>query len=260
VRTSTTFDVDLPDWLHPLATASKQVDPRELSRFLPPDDPAIRASAVLILLAGGNDSDAGGNGPDVLLTERAWTLRSHAGQMAFPGGRTDEEDGTGVDGMIRTALREAEEETGLDPTGVEVFAVWPSLWVPVSNFGVSPVLGWWREPSPVAVVDPAEVASVHRVSIAALTDPANRISCLHPSGFTGPAFTIGNLFIWGFTAGLLDRLLTLGGWARAWEPANVVPLPDRLVEAAWRSEVRRSEDVRRLTAIEHDLGRPEDVE
>jgi 8-oxo-dGTP pyrophosphatase MutT (NUDIX family) len=257
VRTSTTFDVELPGFLHQLRSASEEVDPKELSRFLPPeDDPGVRGSAVLILLADGNDAD----GPDVLLTERAWTLRSHAGQMSFPGGRVDPEDGTGVEGLIRTALREAEEETGLDPAGVEVFAVWPSLWVPVSNFAVSPVLGWWRAPSPVAVVDPAEVASVHRVAIQALTDPANRISCLHPSGFTGPAFTVGDLFIWGFTAGLLDKLLKLGGWARDWDPGNVVPLPDRLVEAAWRSEGRRPEDVRRLTAIEHDLGRPEGVE
>lgn len=264
MRTSTTYDVELPDFLHRLRTASKEVDPNELSRFLPPeDDPGVRGSAVLILLADGNDAhgnDVHGNGPDVLLTERAWTLRSHAGQMSFPGGRVDPEDGTGVEGLIRTALREAEEETGVDPTGVEVFAVWPSLWVPVSNFAVSPVLGWWREPSPVAVVDPAEVASVHRVSLEALSDPANRISCLHPSGFTGPAFTVGDLYIWGFTAGLLDKLLKLGGWARDWDPTNVVPLPDRLVEAAWRSEGRRPEDVRRLTAIEHDLGRPEGVE
>jgi 8-oxo-dGTP pyrophosphatase MutT (NUDIX family) len=257
VRTSTTYDVELPEFLQQLRSASEEVDPKELSRFLPPeDDPGVRGSAVLILLANGNDSD----GPDVLLTERAWTLRSHAGQMSFPGGRVDPEDGTGVEGLIRTALREAEEETGLDPTGVEVFAVWPSLWVPVSNFAVSPVLGWWREPSPVAVVDPAEVASVHRVALGALADPANRISCLHPSGFTGPAFTVDDLYIWGFTAGLLDKLLKLGGWARDWDPGNVVPLPDRLVEAAWRSEGRRPEDVRRLTAIEHDLGRPEGVE
>jgi 8-oxo-dGTP pyrophosphatase MutT (NUDIX family) len=262
--------VELPEFLQQLRSASKEVDPKELSRFLPPeDDPGVRGSAVLILLADGNDPDGDGadgdnadgdKGPDVLLTERAWTLRSHAGQMSFPGGRVDPEDGTGVEGLIRTALREAEEETGLDPTGVDVFAVWPSLWVPVSNFAVSPVLGWWREPSPVAVVDPAEVASVHRVALGALADPANRISCLHPSGFTGPAFTVDDLYIWGFTAGLLDKLLKLGGWARDWDPGNVVPLPDRLVEAAWRSEGRRPEDVRRLTAIEHDLGRPEGVE
>ncbi|TWD81029.1 NUDIX domain-containing protein [Kribbella amoyensis] len=256
MRTSVSFDIELPAWLHTLAKASKAVDPQELSRFLPPDDPAVRQSAVLILLADGNEED----GPDVLLTERAWTLRSHAGQMAFPGGRSDPEDGPGVLGLIRTALREGEEETGLDPAGVDVFTVWPALWVPVSNFGVNPVVGWWRTPSPVAVVDPAEVASVHRVAIGALADPANRVSCLHPSGFTGPAFRIGDLFIWGFTAGLLDKMLILGGWARDWDPAHVVPLPDRLVEAAWRSEGRRAEDVRRMTAIEHDLGRGEGVE
>ncbi|HEU4946919.1 MAG TPA: CoA pyrophosphatase [Kribbella sp.] len=257
MKTSTTYDADLPDWLHPLATASKRVDPLELSRFVPPDDPGIRQSAVLILLAEGDEVS---DGPDVLLTERAWTLRSHAGQMAFPGGRVDDGDGDGVDGLVRTALREAEEETGLSPGGVEVFAVWPALWVPVSNFAVSPVLAWWQAPSPVAVVDPAEVASVHRVSVKALADPRNRISCLHPSGYIGPAFTVDNLYIWGFTAGLLDKMLTMGGWAQDWNPSNVVPLPDRLVEAAWRGEAQRSHELRRLTAIEHDLGRPEGVE
>jgi len=223
-----------------------------LSRFLPPDDPSVRNSAVLILLAEGND------GPEVLLTERSWTMRKHAGQIAFPGGGVDPEDG----GVVQTALREAWEETGLDPAGVVPFAIWPALWVPVSNFGVSPVLAWWRTASPVAVVDPAEVASVHTVPVSVLADPANRVTCRHPSGFTGPAFLLGELFVWGFTAGLLDKLLLLGGWARDWDPSNVVPLPDRLVEAAWRSEGSRSEDVRRMTAIEHDLGGndPEGVE
>ncbi|MFF1823443.1 NUDIX hydrolase [Kribbella sp. NPDC058245] len=245
-------NVEIPDWLHPLAKASADVDPNVLSRFLPPDDPSVRNSAVLILLAEGND------GPEVLLTERSWTLRKHAGQIAFPGGGVDPED----DNVVETALREALEETGLEPAGVVPFAVWPALWVPVSNFGVSPVLAWWRTPSPVAVVDPAEVASVHTVPVSVLADPANRVSCRHPSGFTGPAFLVGDLFVWGFTAGLLDKLLLLGGWARDWDPSNVVPLPDRLVEAAWRSEGSRSADVRRMTAIEHDLGGndPEDVE
>jgi 8-oxo-dGTP pyrophosphatase MutT (NUDIX family) len=251
VRSSTTYDLDLPPWLEQLATASKQVDPLELSRFVPPDDPGIRQSAVLILMA--DDDDATGS-PDVLLTERAWTLRSHAGQMSFPGGRVDDADGSGVDGVVAAALREAEEETGLAPDGVAVFAVWPSLWVPVSNFAVTPVLGWWREPSPVAVVDPAEVASVHRVAIDALTDPRNRVRCLHPSGFTGPAFLVDELFIWGFTAGLLDRMLSMAGWARDWDTTRVVPLPDRLVEAAWRTAEGHSDEFRQAIQIEHDLG------
>jgi 8-oxo-dGTP pyrophosphatase MutT (NUDIX family) len=254
IRTSMTYDAELPPWLDQLATASKQVEPSELSRFVPPDGEGIRQSAVLILMA--DDDDAAG-GPDILLTERAWTLRSHAGQMSFPGGRVDPGDGEGVDGIVAAALREAEEETGMAPEGVTVFAVWPSLWVPVSNFAVTPVLGWWREPSPVAVVDPAEVASVHRVAIEALTDPRNRARCLHPSGYTGPAFLVDDLFIWGFTAGLLDRMLSMAGWARDWDSSRVVPLPDRLVEAAWRSTDRHSPEFRRAVRIEHDLAESE---
>jgi 8-oxo-dGTP pyrophosphatase MutT (NUDIX family) len=244
-----TYDVALPEWLDPVMTASKQVATGDLSPFPPPNDPALRQAAVLILLADDGD------GPDVLLTERAWTLRSHAGQMSFPGGRVDPEDGTGDAGVVNAALREAEEETGLKPSGVEPFAIWPALWVPVSNMAVNPVLAWWREPSPVAVIDPAEVASVHRVSIAALADPRNRVRCRHPSGYKGPAFVPDDLFIWGFTAGLLDRLLTLSGWARDWDPSRVVPLPDRLLDAAWqgRTDAERDRELRRITAIEHDL-------
>ncbi|HEY3001314.1 MAG TPA: coenzyme A pyrophosphatase, partial [Kribbellaceae bacterium] len=84
----TSYDVKLPDWLRPLAEASENVDPMSLSRFVPPDEPGIRQSAVLILLAEDSaDSEARSPSPDILLTERAWTLRSHAGQMAFQGGR-----------------------------------------------------------------------------------------------------------------------------------------------------------------------------
>jgi 8-oxo-dGTP pyrophosphatase MutT (NUDIX family) len=74
----------------------------------------VRRSAVLILLT---DDDDRAGGPDVLLTERAWTLRSHAKQMSFPGGRVDPGDGTGDAAALNAALREAREETGLDPAG-----------------------------------------------------------------------------------------------------------------------------------------------
>lgn len=245
-------EADLPGWLHPLAKASAELKPEDLGDFRAPDDPSLRQSAVLILMA---DEDGT---PDVLLTERAWTLRSHAGQMAFPGGGVDPEDGDGPESIVNAALREAKEETGLDPAGAEVFSVWPARWVPVSNFAVSPVLAYWREPSPVAVVDPAEVASVHRVALEALADPRNRVTCRHPSGFTGPAFVPDGLFVWGFTAMLLDNLLVFGGWARDWDTSRVVPLPDKLVEAAWRDRSRlRSEQLRLLTRIEHDLARPD---
>ena len=123
------------------------------------------------------------------------------------------------------ALREAAEETGLDPTGVEVVATLPRLWLPPSGFVVTPVLGWWRTPSPVSAVDPVEVAAAHRVPVAELTDPANRWTVRHPSGWMGPAFGVRGMVVWGFTAGLLDRLLALAGWEQPWDATRVEELP-----------------------------------
>ena len=189
--------------------------PEQLSRFLPPADGG-RESAVLVLFG---ETAAG---PDVLLLQRAADMRSHAGQPAFPGGAID----PGDDGPLAAALREASEETGLDPDGVEVFATLPQLWLPPSGFVVTPVLAWWRSPSPVHAAIPAEVAAVHRVPLAELTDPGNRARVQHSSGFVGPAFLVRGMVVWGFTAGLLDRILTFGGWAGPWDQSRVLPLPD----------------------------------
>ncbi|MBZ6283010.1 NUDIX hydrolase [Streptomyces olivaceus] len=166
-----------------------------------------------------------GRGPELLLMERAGSLRSHPGQPAFPGGALDPEDGDPRgDGPLRAALREAEEETGLDPAGVQLFGVLPKLYIPVSGFVVTPVLAWWREPSPVGVVDPGETARVFTVPVADLTDPANRVTTLHPSGHRGPAFLVESALVWGFTAGVIDRLLHFAGWERPWDREKQVPL------------------------------------
>ncbi len=213
----------LPAWLRPVAEAGETVQPLQLSRFLPPEDGGGRQSAVLILFGEGE------RGPELLLMERASSLRSHAGQPSFPGGALDPQDGDPQgDGPLRAALREAEEETGLDPAGVQLFGVLPKLYIPVSEFVVTPVLGWWREPSPVGVVDPNETARVFTVPVADLTDPANRATTYHPSGHRGPAFLVGGALVWGFTAGVIDRILHFAGWERPWDRANQVPLD-------WRS-------------------------
>lgn len=218
----------LPGWLDPVVHAVETVEPLQLSRFLPPEDGAGRQSAVLILFGEGDgktDSPEGDGGPELLLMERASSLRSHAGQPSFPGGALDPEDGDPrYDGPLRAALREAEEETGLDPAGVQLFGVLPKLYIPVSGFVVTPVLGWWREPSPVGVVDPNETARVFTVPVADLTDPANRATAVHPSGHKGPAFLVESALVWGFTAGVIDRLLHYSGWERPWDRNKQVPL------------------------------------
>ncbi|GAA2382932.1 CoA pyrophosphatase [Streptomyces glaucosporus] len=214
----------LPDWLRPVADAAATVRAAQLSRFLPPREGG-RQSAVLVLFGDGGPPGSDRPRPELLLMERASSLRSHAGQPSFPGGALDPEDGDPEgDGPLRAALREAEEETGLDPAGVQVFARLPRVYIPVSGFVVTPVLGWWREPSPVAPVDPAETARVFTVSVADLTDPANRATVVHPSGYRGPCFLVGGALVWGFTAGIIDRVLHFSGWERPWDTGRLVPL------------------------------------
>ncbi|MEN8649481.1 CoA pyrophosphatase [Streptomyces sp. 21So2-11] len=210
----------LPEWLEPVARVARDVRPEQLSRFLPPESGSGRQSAVLVLFGQGADDE-----PELLLMERAGTLRSHAGQPSFPGGALDPADGDPeTTGPLRAALREAEEETGLDPSGVQIFGVLPRLYIPVSSFVVTPVLGWWREPSPVGAVDLAETASVFTVPVAHLTDPRNRVTSVHPRGHTGPAFAVGSALVWGFTAGVIDKILHFAGWERPWDRSRQVPL------------------------------------
>lgn len=216
---------DVPGWLQPLLDAAGKVTAADLVRYAPQVPPPDgRRSAVLILF--GEDAD----GPDVLLIERAEQMRAHAGQPAFPGGATD----PGDDGPADTALREAVEEVGLDREGVRVLALLPELFLPPTGFVVCPVLAWWRRPTAVRVVDTAEVAKVERVPIAELVDPANRHLVRHPSGYVGPAFEVRGMVVWGFTGGLLDRVLEMGGWAVPWDHTRVRELPQRAVELARR--------------------------
>lgn len=221
--------MSIPAWLQPLAEEIPRVRGEHFTRFLPPAEGG-RDSAVLVLFGEGTE------GPDLLLIERAHTMRSHAGQPAFPGGAQDPED----DGPVAAALREAHEEVGLDPATVEVLGVLPALWLPPSGFVVHPVVGYWHEPHHVDVVDEAEVAAVVRVPLSELVDPANRFVISHPGGHRGPAFEVRGLVVWGFTAGLIAGILTLAGWERPWDTGDVRPLDPETLRLALRTWQNRS--------------------
>lgn len=210
----------LPDWLAPVVDGVDTIQAGDLSRYAPPESgPRPREAAVLMLFGEGPE------GPDLLLTERAHHLRKHPGQVSFPGGSLDPDD----DGPVAAALREAQEETGLDPTGVEVFGALPELWLPPTNFAVTTVLGWWRTESPVSVVDPGEVHQILRIPIAHLLDPAHRFTTVHPLGRVGPGFHLpgdDGVILWGFTAGVISRLFDHIGWTKPWDPDVLLELED----------------------------------
>lgn len=202
----------VPAWLTDLARSAERM---EVPDGLRPPPAGGRASAILILFG------AGPAGPELLLVQRSNSLRRHAGQPAFPGGAIDPGDG----GPVGAALREAAEETGVDPAGVDVVTVLPDLYIPRSGFQVSPVLAWWREPGPVGPCDPDEVSAVEQVPVTDLADPARRLMIRYPSGTAGPAFHVREMLIWGFTAYLLDQLIAMGGWERPWASGRVADLP-----------------------------------
>jgi 8-oxo-dGTP pyrophosphatase MutT (NUDIX family) len=206
-------DSGAPAWLRDLAAVAATMN---VPRVMRPPALGGRRSAVLVLFGDGPE------GPDLLFIQRNEGLRRHAGQPAFPGGAIEEDD----DGPVAAALREAAEETGLDPGGVDVLCTLPELFIERSGFRVVPVLAWWRAPSAVRPTDIGEVAAVERIPVADLADPHHRVTLRHPSGRTGPAFRIGSMLIWGFTAVLTDRLLALAGWELPWDPTKVRELPE----------------------------------
>src|SRR5699024_5137222 len=238
---------------------------------------------------------------DIVLLQRAATLRHHPGQVAFPGGRRDPEDAS----MTAAALREAEEEAGIAPSTVEVLGAMDPLYIPVSGFEVTPVIGYWAQPGAVQVMDERESYSVYRVSIADIVAPAQRGTFYRPDlkitttdidvgilnvwvlvamdplyipviGFevtpvigywaqpgavqvmderesysvyrvsiadlvapanrgtfsrpdlkiTTPAFDVGVLKVWGFTAGVLDYALDHLGWAGDWDAGVPIEIDD----------------------------------
>lgn len=139
----------------------------------------------------------------VLLTKRADTLRRHAGQIAFPGGRVDPGDAS----LAATALREAHEEVGLSPQQVRIIGAWDG-YETITGFAVTPFVGV-LDADFAPTLHPGEVADVFEADLAHVLHPDNiAVRQVKRAGQTRRYFEIrwDDRVIWGATAGMLKAL------------------------------------------------------
>ncbi len=170
-------------------------------------DGRVRTDASVLVALVRRDA-----GLTVLLTQRTSHLRDHAGQISFPGGRTEASDADAID----TALREAEEEVGLARRHVEVIGALP-VYRTVTHYDVTPIVALVRPPFELAL-DAHEVAEAFEVPLAFLMDPAHHRR--HVFEFEGGQREFlsmpwprpdgqGDYFIWGATAAMLRNFYRL---------------------------------------------------
>lgn len=158
-------------------------------------------SAVLVLLCPGITE------PVTILTRRSEDLPQHAGQISFPGGRVHRDD----ESPEATALREAIEETGLDPTHVLLLGRLPVTTVQSSSFEITPVVAWMAQ-RPQLCADPREVAELIEFPLKLALDPtAYRIGSLERDGQRREFWYIefAGHHVWGATARILRSLALL---------------------------------------------------
>jgi 8-oxo-dGTP pyrophosphatase MutT (NUDIX family) len=162
-----------------------------------PDAPVLKQAAVLVPLVVRDGT------LNVILTRRSSHLPTHAGQIAFPGGRCEESDAD----VGATALREAHEEIGLDPAYVTLIGV-SGAYETVTRFAVTPVVAL-VDASATFTPDANEVAEIFEVPLAFLMDPINHEPQSRDyNGITRQFYAMpyGDYYVWGATAGMLRAL------------------------------------------------------
>jgi 8-oxo-dGTP pyrophosphatase MutT (NUDIX family) len=159
-----------------------------------------RRAAVLALLYPYDGTTA------LVLTQRHEDLKAHSGQISFPGGRIEPGETP-----VEAALREGWEEVGVGPAGVDVLGTLTDLYIPPSDFAVTPVVAAFPE-RPVFRPQEEEVDVIIEVPLPALLDPAARTSAVWTLGGTEveiPYFAFGEFEIWGATAMMLAELVAV---------------------------------------------------
>ena len=158
-------------------------------------------AAVLLPLYGWPDD------PGLVFTKRRADLRKHAGEISFPGGRQDETD----EDLRTTALRESQEEIGLDPAGVELVGALPPVGTFVTSYRVHPFVGLIEEGLHFEP-NPEEVAAVLALRLDDLRDGYGMRRLVRRGvPIRTPTYTVGEQMIWGATARILAEFLSRVG-------------------------------------------------
>ncbi len=156
-------------------------------------------AAVLLPLYGGPDE------PGLVFTERRADLRRHAGEISFPGGRRDDADAD----LAATALREAHEEIGLDPSQVELGEELPTTGTFVTGFRIHPFVGRIPHPTELGLEpNPSEVETVLTFSLDVLREGYEMRRLIRRGvPIHTPTYEVEGHLIWGATARILGDLL-----------------------------------------------------
>lgn len=168
---------------------------------LPDENRNYHDSAVLVLLFPFQQQI------QLCLIRRPSTMKNHAGQIAFPGGKREPEDAD----LIQTALREAQEEIGIAQGDVEILGLLSTVYVQISEFLITPVVGWLND-VPEVVVDKSEVDEVIFISLEDIANQGNgceREMDTRTGRINVPGYEINGIFIWGATAMMLSELVDL---------------------------------------------------
>jgi 8-oxo-dGTP pyrophosphatase MutT (NUDIX family) len=165
-------------------------------------DPTGRPAAVLVLVY----PDDAGEARVVLIERPTHDGRHHSGEVSFPGGKAEPGDADAV----ATALREATEEVGLDPdaAGVRVVGVLDGLWIPVSDFAVTPVVATAPR-RPALVASPAEVVRIIEPTLSTFLPAAPLATVERTIGGWSVRYghyEVDGLSVWGATARILSQL------------------------------------------------------